>query len=199
MPELPEVEVTRRTLLKFIEKKVIKNIKINNPNLRFKIPPNFKKNVTNQKVIKVLRRSKYILIYLKNDYVMIAHLGMSGKFLIKNNYSKDFLKTSYYSNEFSTKHNHLEFLFSNDLKVIYNDPRRFGFFLLDKISKLHVNKFLSKLGPEPLSKDLKKDYLIFKTKVTQRTIKTLLMDQRFISGIGNIPAFYFWDRKYLCK
>ena len=188
MPELPEVEVTRRTLLKFIEKKVIKNIKINNPNLRFKIPPNFKKNVNNQKVIKVLRRSKYILIYLKNDYVMIAHLGMSGKFLIKNNYSKDFLKTSYYSNEFSTKHNHLEFLFSNDLKVIYNDPRRFGFFLLDKISKLHVNKFLSKLGPEPLSKDLKKDYLIFKTKATQRTIKTLLMDQRFISGIGNIYA-----------
>ena len=188
MPELPEVEVTRRTLLKFIENKVIKNIKINNPNLRFKIPANFKKNVTGQKIIKVLRRSKYILIYLKNDYVMIAHLGMSGKFLIKNNYSKDFLKTSYYSNEFSSKHNHLEFLFSNDLKVIYNDPRRFGFFLLDKISKLHVNKFLSKLGPEPLGKDLKKDYLILKTKATQRTIKTLLMDQRFISGIGNIYA-----------
>jgi len=188
MPELPEVEVTRRTLLKFIENKVIKNIKINNPNLRFKIPVNFKKNLTGQKIIKVLRRSKYILIYLKNDYVMIAHLGMSGKFIIKNNYSKDFLKTSYYSNEFSSKHNHLEFFFSNNLKVIYNDPRRFGFFLLDKISKLDVNKFLSKLGPEPLGKDLKKDYLILKTKATQRTIKTLLMDQRFISGIGNIYA-----------
>ena len=188
MPELPEVEVTRRTLLKFIENKVIKNIKINNPNLRFKIPANFKKNVNGQKIIKVLRRSKYILIYLKNDYVMIAHLGMSGKFLIKNNYSKDFLKTSYYSNEFSSKHNHLEFFFSNNLKVIYNDPRRFGFFLLDKISKLDVNKFLSKLGPEPLGKDLKKDYLILKTKATQRTIKTLLMDQSFISGIGNIYA-----------
>ena len=188
MPELPEVEVTRRTLLKFIENKVIKNIKINNPNLRFKIPANFKKNVTGQKIIKVLRRSKYILIYLKNDYVMIAHLGMSGKFIIKNNYSKDFLKTNYYSNEFSSKHNHLEFFFSNNLKVIYNDPRRFGFFLLDKISKLNVNKFLSKLGPEPLGKDLKKDYLILKTKATQRTIKTLLMDQRFISGIGNIYA-----------
>jgi formamidopyrimidine-DNA glycosylase len=119
---------------------------------------------------------------------MIAHLGMSGKFIIKNNYSKDFLKTNYYSNEFSSKHNHLEFFFSNNLKVIYNDPRRFGFFLLDKISKLNVNKFLSKLGPEPLGKDLKKDYLILKTKATQRTIKTLLMDQRFISGIGNIYA-----------
>ena len=188
MPELPEVEVTRRTLLKFIENKVIKNIKINNPNLRFKIPANFKKNVTGQKIINVLRRSKYILIYLQNGYVMIAHLGMSGKFIIKNNYSKDFLKTSYYSNEFSSKHNHLEFFFSNNLKVIYNDPRRFGFFLLDKISKLDVNKFLSKLGPEPLGKDLKKDYLILKTKGTQRTIKTLLMDQRFISGIGNIYA-----------
>ena len=130
MPELPEVEVTRRTLLKFIENKVIKNIKINNPNLRFKIPANFKKNVSGQKIIKVLRRSKYILIYLKNDYVVIAHLGMSGKFIIKNNYFKDFLKTSYYSDEFSSKHNHLEFFFSNNLKVIYNDPRRFGFFFI---------------------------------------------------------------------
>ena len=188
MPELPEVEVTRRTLLKFIENKVIKNIKINNPNLRFKIPTNFKKNVIGQKIIKVLRRSKYILIYLKNDYVMIAHLGMSGKFLIKNNYSKDFLKTSYYFNEFSLKHNHIEFFFSNNLKVIYNDPRRFGFFLLDKVSKLDLNKFLNKLGPEPIGNDLKKDYLMSKTKATQRSIKTLLMDQHFISGIGNIYA-----------
>ena len=188
MPELPEVEVTRRTLLKFIENKVIENIKINNRNLRFKIPTNFKKNVIGQKIIKVLRRSKYILIYLKNDYVMIAHLGMSGKFLIKNNYSKNFLKTSYYFNEFSLKHNHIEFFFSNNLKVIYNDPRRFGFFLLDKVSKLDLNKFLNKLGPEPLGNDLKKDYLISKTKATQRSIKTLLMDQHFISGIGNIYA-----------
>jgi len=188
MPELPEVEVTRRTLLKFIENKVIENIKINNRNLRFKIPTNFKKIVIGQKIIKVLRRSKYILIYLKNDYVMIAHLGMSGKFLIKNNYSKNFLKTSYYFNEFSLKHNHIEFFFSNNLKVIYNDPRRFGFFLLDKVSKLDLNKFLNKLGPEPLGNDLKKDYLISKTKATQRSIKTLLMDQHFISGIGNIYA-----------
>lgn len=188
MPELPEVEVTKRTLLKFIENKVIKNIKINNFNLRFKIPANFKKIVINQKIIKVLRRSKYILIYLKNNYVVIAHLGMSGKFLIKNSYSKDFLKTSYYSNEFSIKHNHLEFFFSNNLKVVYNDPRRFGFFLLDKISKLDANKFLSKLGPEPLSKNLKKDYLVLKARATQRTIKTLLMDQCFIAGIGNIYA-----------
>ena len=188
MPELPEVEVTRRTLLKFIKNKVIKNIKINNPNLRFKIPADFKKIVIGQKIVNVLRRSKYILIYLENNYVIISHLGMSGKFLIKNNYNKDFLKTSYYSNEFSSKHNHLEFLFSNNFRVIYNDPRRFGFFVLDIVSKLDINKFLRKLGPEPLCRNLKKDYLILKTRITQRTIKTLLMDQHFISGIGNIYA-----------
>ena len=188
MPELPEVEVTRRTLLKFIKNKVIKNIKINNPNLRFKVPADFKKIIIGQKIVNVLRRSKYILIYLENNYVIISHLGMSGKFLIKNNYDKDFLKTSYYSNEFSSKHNHLEFLFSNNFKVIYNDPRRFGFFALDMVSKLNINKFLRKLGPEPLGRNLKKDYLILKTKITQRTIKTLLMDQHFISGIGNIYA-----------
>ena len=188
MPELPEVEVTRRTLLKFIKNKVIKNIKINNPNLRFKVPADFKKIIIGQKIVNVLRRSKYILIYLENNYVIISHLGMSGKFLIKNNYDKDFLKTSYYSNEFSSKHNHLEFLFSNNFRVIYNDPRRFGFFALDTVSKLDINKFLRKLGPEPLGRNLKKDYLILKTKITQRTIKTLLMDQHFISGIGNIYA-----------
>jgi formamidopyrimidine-DNA glycosylase len=120
--------------------------------------------------------------------VIISHLGMSGKFLIKNNYNKDFLKTSYYSNEFSSKHNHLEFLFSNNSRVIYNDPRRFGFFALDIVPKLDINKFLRKLGPEPLGRNLKKDYLMLKTKITQRPIKTLLMDQHFISGIGNIYA-----------
>jgi len=188
MPELPEVEVTRRTLLKFIKNKVINNIKINNPNLRFKVPADFKKIIIGQKIVNVLRRSKYILIYLENNYVIISHLGMSGKFLIKNNYNKDFLKTSYYSNEFSSKHNHLEFIFSNNFRVIYNDPRRFGFFALDIVPKLDINKFLRKLGPEPLGRNLKKDYLILKTKITQRTIKTLLMDQHFISGIGNIYA-----------
>jgi formamidopyrimidine-DNA glycosylase len=188
MPELPEVEVTRRTLLKFIKNKVIKNIKINNPNLRFKVPADFKKIIIGQKIVNVSRRSKYILIYLENNYVIISHLGMSGKFLIKNNYNKDFLKTSYYSNEFSSKHNHLEFLFSNNSRVIYNDPRRFGFFALDIVPKLDINKFLRKLGPEPLGRNLKKDYLMLKTKITQRPIKTLLMDQHFISGIGNIYA-----------
>ena len=188
MPELPEVEVTRRTLLKFIKNKVINNIKINNPNLRFKVPADFKKIIIGQKIVNVLRRSKYILIYLENNYVIISHLGMSGKFLIKNNYNKDFLKTSYYSNEFSSKHNHLEFIFSNNFRVIYNDPRRFGFFALDIVPKLDINKFLRKLGPEPLGRNLKKDYLMLKTKITQRPIKTLLMDQHFISGIGNIYA-----------
>ena len=188
MPELPEVEVTRRTLLKFIKNKVINNIKINNPNLRFKVPADFKKIIIGQKIVNVLRRSKYILIYLENNYVIISHLGMSGKFLIINNYNKDFLKTSYYSNEFSSKHNHLEFLFSNNSRVIYNDPRRFGFFALDIVPKLDINKFLRKLGPEPLGRNLKKDYLMLKTKITQRPIKTLLMDQHFISGIGNIYA-----------
>jgi formamidopyrimidine-DNA glycosylase len=188
MPELPEVEVTRRTLLKFIKNKVIENIKINNSNLRLKIPENFKKIIIGQKIVNILRRSKYILIYLKNNYVIISHLGMSGKFLIKNNCYKDFLKTSYYSNEFSSKHNHLEFIFSNNFRVIYNDPRRFGFFIIDEVSKLEFNKFLNKLGPEPLGRNLKKNYLISKMKLTQRTIKTLLMDQSFISGIGNIYA-----------
>ncbi|MFN5133456.1 MAG: Fpg/Nei family DNA glycosylase, partial [Candidatus Fonsibacter sp.] len=105
-----------------------------------------------------------------------------------NNRYKNFLKTSYYSNEFSSKHNHLEFIFSNNFRVIYNDPRRFGFFILDEASKLEFNKFLHKLGPEPLGRNLKKNYLISKMKLTQRTIKTLLMDQSFISGIGNIYA-----------
>ena len=72
--------------------------------------------------------------------------------------------------------------------MIYNDPRRFGFFILEKLNELNFNKFLKKLGPEPLSNGLRKDYLIKKIKKTKRNIKTLLMDQKFISGIGNIYA-----------
>ena len=119
---------------------------------------------------------------------MISHLGMSGKFLIQNSRSKKILKTSFYYNDFFTKHNHLEFNFSKGLQMIYNDPRRFGFFILEKLNELNSNKFLKKLGPEPLSNSLRKDYLIKKIKKTKRNIKTLLMDQKFISGIGNIYA-----------
>lgn len=189
MPELPEVEVTRRTLLKFIKNKVIENVKINNYNLRFKIPENFKKIIIGQKIVNILRRSKYILIYLKNNYVIISHLGMSGKFLIKNNCYKNFLKTSYYSNEFSSKHNHLEFIFSNNFRVIYNDPRRFGFFILDEVSKLEFNKFLNKLGPEPLGRNLKKKLSNIKNEINTKDY------QDFIDG----SKFYFRNWKYLCK
>jgi formamidopyrimidine-DNA glycosylase len=188
MPELPEVEVTRKTLLKFIKNKVIKNIKIKNYNLRFKVPSNFKIKTVGQRIIKILRRAKYIIFVLENNYAIISHLGMSGKYLIKNESSNNLLKTSFYFDNFSTKHNHLEFFFSKGLKMIYNDPRRFGFFLLEKYENINSNKFIKKLGPEPLSANLKKDYLFKKIKSTNRSIKNLLMDQSFISGIGNIYA-----------
>ncbi len=187
MPELPEVEITKRILSKHSVNKVIKDIEVRNDNLRYKVSSDFIKIIKGSKIKKILRRSKYILFYLDNNYVVIAHLGMSGKILLQLNNSNNLLKTSFYFDNAFSKHDHLEFIFSDNTKMIYNDPRRFGFFILDKLSNLKKNKFLRKLGPEPFNKIIQKE-TTNKMLKSKKNIKNLLMDQTFMSGIGNIYA-----------
>ena len=188
MPELPEVEIVRQSLDKNIKHKKVKKIIIRNRNLRFKIPCNFKNFLINQKVIKVDRFSKYLIFSLSNKKYCLLHLGMSGTVHIKYNNKKNLLtNTSFYSSPIlPLKHNHVEIIFI-DLKVIYNDPRRFGFFqVLDNIDLL--KKRFSKLGPEPFSSSFNLDYLISFLKGKNKNIKNFLLDQNFVSGIGNIYA-----------
>ena len=188
MPELPEVEIVKQSLNKKIKLSTIKKVLVRNRNLRFKIPPNFEKNLKNKVVIKIKRLSKYIILELSNQIYLIIHLGMSGTIHLINKDSKNsFTNTSFYNTrKLPKKHNHIEILFSK-FKIIYNDPRRFGFFKIIN-GKKELNHFFSKLGPEPFSKFFNYSYLLKSLKNKKKNIKNFLLDQKFVSGIGNIYA-----------
>ena len=188
MPELPEVEIVRQSLTKNIKGKKINKILVRNRNLRFKLKPSFEEKLKNKIITNIDRFSKYLIIELENKSYCIVHLGMSGTIhIIKNKKKSLFTNTSFYhSPKLPKKHNHIEFIF-DDMKLIYNDPRRFGFFqLIRNIDEL--NKKFDNFGPEPFSKKFNLDYLKSYFKEKKKDIKSFLLDQKFVSGIGNIYA-----------
>ena len=186
MPELPEIEIVKRSLFKKINKAKIVNVKINNRNLRYKITHALPKKLINEKILKISRRSKYLIFHFKNK-LLLAHLGMSGKFLIIRSKDKKMFKTSfYYDLDILAKHNHIHFILNNGLELIYNDVRRFGFFKLFENIKLKEITYLKKLGPEPFSVLFCIKYVQKFIKNRKKNIKNLLMDQTFVSGLGNI-------------
>ncbi len=186
MPELPEVEVVRRSLFQMINKAKIIAIKINNRNLRYKIPKTFCKSLINEKILKISRRSKYLIFHLKKK-ILLIHLGMSGKLLLLRNRDNAIFKTSfYYDTNIKSKHNHIYIKLNNGLVIVYNDVRRFGFFKLYKTVQFKHITFLKKLGIEPLSKIFNVHYFEKLVQNRKKNIKNLLMDQTFVSGLGNI-------------
>jgi len=186
MPELPEIEIVKRSLYKMINKAKITDIKISNKNLRYKIPHTFSKSLINEKILKISRRSKYLIFYFKKK-LLLAHLGMSGKLLLMKSSDNTVFKTSfYYDKTIDSKHNHIYFKLNNGLVLIYNDVRRFGFFKFYNTTQLNRIIFLKKLGIEPFSKIFNVEYFEKKIKSRKKNIKILLMDQTFVSGLGNI-------------
>ena len=188
MPELPEVEIVRQSLNKKIKQKKVKKVIIRNRNLRFKIPANFERFLEGKKVVKVKRFSKYLILCFLNEEYCLLHLGMSGTIHLTNNYKKSILtNTSFYSHpNLPKKHNHVEIVFDN-FRIIYNDPRRFGFFQIIKNSSLLKKRF-KKLGPEPFQSKINLKYVNSYLKGKKKNIKNFLLDQNFVSGIGNIYA-----------
>ena len=186
MPELPEIEIVKRSLFKMVNKAKIVNVKINNKNLRYKIPDTLSKKLINEKILKISRRSKYLIFHFKNK-LLLVHFGMSGKFLIVRSKDNKMFKTSfYYDLNILAKHNHIYFVLNNGLVLIYNDVRRFGFFKLFENIKLKEIIYLKKLGPEPFSVLFCIKYVQKFIKNRKKNIKNLLMDQTFVSGLGNI-------------
>ena len=188
MPELPEVEIVRQSLHKKIKKKSIKKVIIRNRNLRFKIPSDFESFLKNKKIIEVSRFSKYLIIHFQNEDYCLIHLGMSGTIhILDKKKPLKFTNTSFYHSPFlPKKHNHAEFIFDS-LKVIYNDPRRFGFFeIINNYQDLQ--KRFKSMGPEPFSDKFNLNYVVNYFKKKNKDIKSFLLDQRFVSGIGNIYA-----------
>ena len=188
MPELPEVEVVKRSLTNKTQNLIIKAVKINDGRLRYKINRNKIKKIIGLKFKKISRRSKYLLFFFNKDIVMLVHLGMTGKFFFVNSKRRKY-KTSFYydlNEEKDKKHDRIIFDLSNDNKLIYNDIRKFGFIKFVKRVSLDQNIHLKHLGPEPLSTEFSVEYFKNFIKGRERTIKDLLMDQKFISGLGNI-------------
>ena len=188
MPELPEVEVVKRSLINKTQNLIVKAVKINDGRLRYKINRNKIKKIIGLKFKKISRRSKYLLFFFNKDIVMLVHLGMTGKFFFVNRKSKKY-KTSFYyeiDEEKDNKHDRIIFDLSNNQKLIYNDIRKFGFIKFINRHDVDQNIHLKHLGPEPLSNKFNIGYFKNYIKGKERTIKNLLMDQKFISGLGNI-------------
>ena len=206
MPELPEIEIVKQSLDKNIKFEKIKKVVVRNRSLRFKIPKDFEIVLKNKIINKISRKSKYLILHLENIYCVI-HLGMSGSIHLINR--KSFNKktnTSFYNPQnWPLKHNHIEF-FLKKYQLIYNDPRRFGFFKI--LKKKDLLDFFKNVGPEPLNSKFNVNYISNYFINKKKNIKSFLLDQKFVSGIGNIYAseilFYckinpFKEVKYLTK
>ncbi len=187
MPELPEVEVVKRSLEKKLQNLIIKKVKIIDGNLRYKLRLNHMSKLIGKKIKKVKRRSKYLVFEIYDDLFMIAHLGMTGKFFFIDRKDKKF-KTSFHdiNNKNDEKYDKVIFFLQNNQKLVYNDVRKFGFIKIFNKNQFNYNSHFSKLGPEPLDDDFNFDYFKKYIKRTNRLIKNVLMDQKFVSGLGNI-------------
>ena len=185
MPELPEVEVVKKSLNKSITKLIIKKIKINNNKLRYRISINDFQSILNKKIKNIKRRSKYLLIEMSNKKVILIHLGMTGKFFIEKKKNLKRLSFYYHLNR-NYSHDHLIITLNNKSKLFYNDVRRFGFIKVYKKNDLNKSNHLKYLGPEPLSRNFNFRYLSKQLKKRSLKIKDFLMNQRVVSGLGNI-------------
>ena len=197
MPELPEVEIVKQSLNKSITGKIIKDILIKNRNLRFKIPKNFEKNILKKKITKVDRFSKHLILKFEDSSNLMIHLGMSGTIhlISKSRKKNSITNTSFYHSPLlPKKHNHVEMKIGK-FKLIYNDPRRFGYFSYFK-SDEQINNNFKKYGPEPFDPLFNKEYIFNYFKNKKKNIKNFLIDQNFVSGIGNI---YASEILFLCK
>lgn len=177
MPELPEVETICQGLRNEIFNKTITQVyQLTNLKLRQEIPKGIKAKILNKQITQIKRRSKYIQIFLDDELVILIHLGMSGKLLIKN------MDYQY------AKHDHFAFIINNQLQVIYNDPRRFGLIDLIKKDQLSQHVLLKNLGVEPLELEFTPKYFKEKLKQKKQPVKVALMDNHSIVGVGNIYA-----------
>ena len=187
MPELPEVEVVKRSLKKKILKLIIKKVKINDGNLRFKLNKEKISRLKGKKFIRISRRSKFLVFKIDRDLIMLVHLGMTGKFFFIDKSKKEYKTSFYYNLENKDRiHDKVIFLLQNKQKLIYNDVRKFGFIKFYETENLNKIDHLKNLGPEPLFKKFNFKYFKKYIYSRNRTIKNILMDQKCVSGLGNI-------------
>ena len=182
MPELPEVETVRRGLSPAMEGQVIARADVNRPDLRWPFPPDMAARLTGQRVERLRRRSKYILADLSSGESLLIHLGMSGRMLV----SGDPLGQFVHNHPAPEKHDHVVLHMENGARVTFNDPRRFGAMDLLETANADDHKLLAAIGPEPLGNNFHEAHLVAALKDRNTPIKSALLDQRIVAGLGNI-------------
>jgi formamidopyrimidine-DNA glycosylase len=177
VPELPEVESVRRELSPVMNGARIEKVELRRPDLRAPFPRRFRARLEGQTVTRLKRRAKYLLAQLSSGETLVMHLGMSGSFRIVRGTAGD-----------ADRHDHVVFHFSSGAAVIFNDPRRFGVMDLLRPGNLAAHRALGSLGPEPLSAEFDGSALARACAGRKTSLKVALLDQRVVSGLGNIYA-----------
>ena len=175
MPELPEVETVRRGLAPVLEGRVLTRVEQRRPDLRWPIPEGFPERLTGRRVVRLERRAKYLLWYLEDETVLILHLGMSGRVLISETRPESL-----------EAHDHIIFTTDAGTVIRFNDARRFGMVDLATADTVFDHKLLAGLGPEPLGNAFSGPSLTAALAGRHTPIKAALLDQRIVSGLGNI-------------
>ena len=182
MPELPEVETVLRGISPILEGNQIDYAQVNRPDLRRPFPNNLAKRLKDRKINFLHRRSKYILIDLSGGETLVMHLGMSGRIII----SQKVAGTFHHNTNHSQKHDHFVLHLKDNHQLTFNDPRRFGVIDLLRTENLELSSMLSQIGPEPLSNSFNEAYFVSTLRVKKTNIKSALLDQRVVAGLGNI-------------
>ncbi len=184
MPELPEVETVKRGLEPHFSGAVIETVEQRRENLRFAFPDQFTARLAGRTCDRLERRAKYLIAYLDSGEALVMHLGMSGRFTVELNSPE--IEGSPLANSNNPAHDHVVFHLSGGEVVRYNDPRRFGYMDLVDARELTSHKYFKALGPEPLGNEFHEDYLRAVAGARKTPLKSFLLDQRVVAGLGNI-------------
>ena len=182
MPELPEVETVRRGLVEVTEGARIDLAEIRRPDLRWPLPARMAERLTGAGVVRLRRRSKYILADLTTDETLLVHLGMSGRILISGRQPGGF----HHDVAVHGKHDHVVLHMSSGATITFNDARRFGAMDLVATAEAEAHPLLARLGPEPLGNGFDEAYLIGRFRGRMTPVKAALLDQGVVAGLGNI-------------
>jgi formamidopyrimidine-DNA glycosylase len=184
MPELPEVESVRRRIAPAMVRARIAAVDLRRPDLRRPFPRHFARRLTGHTVLSLTRRAKYLLASLSSGETLLMHLGMSGWFRVVSNPKTQSPKAQ----PRIQPHDHVVLHMSSGKAVVFNDPRRFGVMDLIRAGQLEEHPVLSRLGPEPLSRDFDAVALARACRGKKTSLKAALLDQRVVAGLGNIYA-----------
>ncbi|EIE51609.1 5-hydroxymethyluracil DNA glycosylase [Salipiger aestuarii] len=182
MPELPEVETVRRGLAPVMEGARIRHAQVNRPDLRWPFPDRMAERLTGARIERLRRRSKYILADLDSGETLLVHLGMTGRMLV----SGDALGQFVHDHPAPEKHDHVVFDMQDGARVTFNDPRRFGAMDLMRTATADSHPLLTALGPEPLGNGFHESQLLAALKGRSMPVKSALLDQKIVAGLGNI-------------